>query len=305
MTSQRLFLAVALCALVCATAAEAQPVVHRFTSSNRPHANAWVLESETGLVLIDTPHMVPETRRLIAVMQATGKPLAGVFITHPHFDHFGGLAELRDAFGDFPIHATAPTAQQMKVIHDKQIAGYRKSFGDDVREEFVAPDRIVEGGDEITVAGITLAVDDLGPGEAHDNVVYYQAELKAVFAGDSSFHRRHFWVAEVRPMSCLRQLAHLQEVYADAAIINPGHGEPHAPAELARQVVYLQFIYAEVTVIATSGAAWDDDAREVVVDAIMVNFPHLETSFNPRWVAGKNADGVARELGLMTGGGGN
>lgn len=63
--------------------------------------NAFLLESEDGLTLIDTG-MPGSTAKILAAVQSLGKQpgdIHHILVTHCHFDHIGSLAELKQATG--------------------------------------------------------------------------------------------------------------------------------------------------------------------------------------------------------------
>ncbi|MDP2764793.1 MAG: MBL fold metallo-hydrolase, partial [Brevundimonas sp.] len=94
-------------------------VVHRQVSVPAAYnANAYWLESDSGIVLIDALMLRSDAHQLVAAMKETGKPLAGIILTHPHLDHFGGIRTVREAFGDVPVIATQATADGIKPAYD-------------------------------------------------------------------------------------------------------------------------------------------------------------------------------------------
>ena len=52
--------------------------------------NAYVIEGTDGVAVVDGTLTVSGGRALRARIEAIGKPLAGVLVTHAHPDHYGG-----------------------------------------------------------------------------------------------------------------------------------------------------------------------------------------------------------------------
>ena len=87
------------------------PKLNRYATTDQHwSANAYWLESQTGNLLIDALFLRSDVEAMAAAIKSRGKPLAGILLTHPHLDHFGGIAALRRIFGDVPVYATRDTA---------------------------------------------------------------------------------------------------------------------------------------------------------------------------------------------------
>jgi glyoxylase-like metal-dependent hydrolase (beta-lactamase superfamily II) len=79
--------------------------VHRFEASLFP-VNAYLVETGTGIVVVDATLSVSDGRALRARVDALKKPLAAVVITHSHPDHYGGVTSLLGGT-NVPIYAIA------------------------------------------------------------------------------------------------------------------------------------------------------------------------------------------------------
>lgn len=208
--------ATALLALPMPTAAQAtasQPRLHRHATTERGWAvNAYWLESDTGVVLVDALFLAPDVDALIATIRATGKPLAGILLTHAHIDHFGGIPRLRKAFGEVPVYATKPTAEAVQPLFERTSrAQWTKAYGDDFPREVFVPDRIVDSGTTVGIAGMRFTFRDLGPVETGNNTIIENLDRKLLFTGDATVFATAFYLGEGH--SCLA-LAALQALRA-------------------------------------------------------------------------------------------
>src|SRR5262245_58442031 len=71
----------------------AGPKIHRFTAAAFP-ANAYLVETPDGAILIDANLAVSDGRRIRARIDGLAKPLLGVIVTHAHPDHYGAIVEV-------------------------------------------------------------------------------------------------------------------------------------------------------------------------------------------------------------------
>lgn len=232
-------------ALLSATAAASQAPpppppkarVHTYTAASRSYdANAFWLESESGLVLIDALLLRSDARLLAAAMKATGKPLAGILLTHPHLDHFGGVRTIVDAFGGAPVYATRATAEGIKPAHDKAMSeGWPQTYGADYDPVPYVPDRIVASGATLELAGMRFEVRDYGPMEASNNSVIHNLDLNILFTGDATVSHAGVYVGEGRSRQVLVALNRLGRDFAAVRRVYSGHYAPAAIAPLVAQ----------------------------------------------------------------------
>lgn len=65
--------------------------------------NCWVVRDEaSGTVVAIDPGDEPD--RIAAAIEATGEPLAAIWLTHAHFDHIGGIAGLKRRWPAASVH---------------------------------------------------------------------------------------------------------------------------------------------------------------------------------------------------------
>ena len=68
--------------------------------------NAYLVETPAGIVVVDGTLTVSDSRAVRARLEAIGKPLLAVLVTHPHPDHYAGVAAVV-AGNDVPIVSAA------------------------------------------------------------------------------------------------------------------------------------------------------------------------------------------------------
>ena len=198
--------------------------------------NAYLLTApECGeAVLVDAPGAIwAQVSPLLAAAQCR---LTELWLTHGHWDHTQGAAEVVRATGakvrahlaDRPLYETP---QVMNAFMSARL-----------KLEPVYPDAWVEQGDTFSALGTPVVVRAV-PGHCPGNVLFYLAAARVVFVGDALFAGSVGRTdlpggsAEVLAASIRRQIYTLP----DETVVYPGHGSattvgeekqsnPHVPA---------------------------------------------------------------------------
>ncbi len=276
--------------------------LHRYVSNHISwNTNSYWIEGENGVALIDAQLLPSDARRLAAQIKASGKPLAGVIVTHPHSDHFGGLPVLKDLFGNFPVYATQATADGLAPTLKQMLASYNmpNAFGEALDERLVMPTNIIKDGETVTIAGIDFEIHDLGAGEAADNIIAYQKDLNVVFAGDTFYPFTHYYVGEGHVGGALKHLEFLRETYSADTYVLPGHNDASRVHAADQQIAYInRFIKAVKDARLAVGALDGNgrltrEARGAVVEQLMQDYAAYDDfSFGSRTILTWNSFGV-------------
>lgn len=111
-------------------------------------------------------------------LQEKGFVVAGILLTHGHFDHIWGAEKLRELSGVKIYALDAEEALCLDAgLNVSKMAG---------RACTVQPDILVKDGEEITVAGICCKVIAT-PGHTGGSCCYYVAEAGFLVSGDTLF----------------------------------------------------------------------------------------------------------------------
>jgi 8-hydroxy-5-deazaflavin:NADPH oxidoreductase len=216
------------------------PVVHRVEAEALP-VNAYLVETERGVVAVDGLLTVSDGRRLRARVDEFGKPLLGVLITHPHPDHYAGVAELV-AGQEVPVVATAGVAEVIRRDDAGKAAILEPMFGDEWPRERTFPTRTVADGETVAFDGVRFRVVDLGPGESpYDSLwVLEGAGPPQVFVGDVVYNRMHAYLADGHHDAWLGNLERVRAMFPADSVFYVGHGPPASPAHLDWQAGYIR-----------------------------------------------------------------
>lgn len=142
--------------------------------------NAYLLtEPGSGeAVLIDAPGGVWE--QVGPILKAEGCRLSELWITHGHWDHMQGAAEVVRATG---AKVSAHAADRVLIETPAVMEGFLRGG---IRLEPVKVDRWVGEGDRIEALGRVAEVRHV-PGHCPGNVLFYFADADAAFVGDALF----------------------------------------------------------------------------------------------------------------------
>lgn len=242
-------------ALVAASTVSAAPV-HRVTGHHGWDANAFIVEGEDAVVLVDALFLLPDVHALADRVERIGKPVAGLLLTHPHQDHFGGLALLRERLGDFPIVASAAAIAEIPRVHQQfQGSGQADGLVLPHYSRMLLPDTELAVDASLELGGMRIVSHHLGAGESVDAVVYEFPDEGLAFIGDIAMFHHHQYVGEGRPTAALAQLRELQARFGDGVQLMTGHGDSAPRAVIDAAIRYVE------DVMAAADAAMADPAN--------------------------------------------
>lgn len=138
-----------------------------------------VWDPETGRgAVVDPGGDVDAILAEIARHQVTVERIA---LTHGHFDHAGGAAELKERLGGVPIEG--PDERDRFLLDDLPTSGRRFGVPD---ARAVVPDRWLTEGDTLDLAGVPFAVLHT-PGHSPGSVTFVNHAGRFAFVGDVLF----------------------------------------------------------------------------------------------------------------------
>ena len=239
--------------------------VHRFQASLFP-VNAYLIESDSDVVAVDATLGMSDGQRLRARINETGKPLAGVIVTHAHPDHYGAVTALVSG-SDVPVYAVGGVDDVIRRDDAEKERILRPMFGDEWATIRTFPTHRVQDGDRVSIGRATFRVVDVGPGESpHDSWWMLESDaLARVFTGDLVYNHMHAYLADGFCDQWLDNLARAKrELPADAELF-VGHGDPiRGPEILDWQAGYIEAFVAAVQSGVENGLTGDELTGAVV-----------------------------------------
>ncbi len=140
-------------------------------------SNCYIIPGENGRAVVIDP---ASARDVKSFLEAKGLTLGAVIITHGHFDHFAGAAELKRSFD---TEVFAPKADlEMFLDADKCWADFMPY----TPYEELKPDVLFSDGETLMVCGTEFKVM-AAPGHTAGSCLLLCEELGAIFTGDVIF----------------------------------------------------------------------------------------------------------------------
>lgn len=137
-----------------------------------------LVDQETGSAVIIDPAF--DCGEVVDIIRRKGWQLAAIWITHAHFDHIAGVPEVLAAWGK-PV----PVA-----LHPADLPLWRSNGGADAFGFMLNPGPepafLVEDGQFLDLGESRVEVR-LVPGHSQGHVMYYAAQIAALFCGDVIF----------------------------------------------------------------------------------------------------------------------
>jgi glyoxylase-like metal-dependent hydrolase (beta-lactamase superfamily II) len=193
-----------------------------FTSTpNGFSVNSTLIYGEKEAILIDPQFLLSEAHRVVAGLLETKKNLTTIYVTHPHSDHYFGLAVLKQAFPEAKIVALPETVAGIKANWDLRYKAWISEYGGNIPGSGpVLPEPLQ--GKTLLLEGEKLEITGGMMGDAPNNSMVWIPSLHAVIAGDILFADVHFNVprepARKEWAKSLERIAALKP-----AVVIPGH----------------------------------------------------------------------------------
>lgn len=154
-----------------------------------------LISGERDAVLVDPPMTIAQTATVGDWIEATGKNLTRIFVSHGHGDHWFGSAELAERFGA-EVVATPGTIEQM---HGN--LAIREFFWDALFPGQIPATEVVATAltdNTISLEGNSLTVIEVGHTDTDDTSVLHVPSLALVVAGDVIYNGVHQFLREAQ-----------------------------------------------------------------------------------------------------------
>ena len=284
--------------------AEFIPRVHRYRATLGGFlVNAWLVETATAVVAVDATLAVPSTDELRAQLDAIGKPLRAVLLTHGHPDHYTGIGELIRGRGDLPVLATAGAIAQCHARDDEEAGflGSDQAFGSAYPKERVMPNQVVADGETFTVDDLSFSVRDSGPGESDADSLWVTniGGAPTVFSGDVVYHGMHSFFRDGHTREWLAALDRWLGEFDEATVFHGGHGDSFGLAALHWQRGYISAFVDLLGRMLAGRVTLPPEEQQLLMDRMHSYLPNDDLMMLVGWqfddmVVALRANGVLR-----------
>ncbi len=248
----------------------AVPVVEVITSPEPMGAvNSTLISAGDEVVVVDAQYTKTGATMVADAVEASGKTLTTIFITHAHPDHYFGARVLADRFPDAKVVAVASTVEGMRETAAQKVEQQATRLGDEFPGTPVVIPEVLTG--PLTVGGVELRVMDGLQGDSHPVSGVYVPATGTLVASDVAFSGVHAWTADSNAQSRAAWSTQLDELTALDGLqrVVPGHQAQDAdqsPAVLGATKAYVERFDAEVDKAADAGA---------LIEAMSTAYPEL------------------------------
>lgn len=184
-----------------------------------------LITGATEAVLVDTQYLEPDVEAVIREIEASGKTLTTIFITHGHFDHYFGLEMLLARYPD----ARAVASSSVAAYIAKGIGAERDSakafFGGKALDNSVVPEPL--DGDVLRLDTAELKIIDLEQADISPTSMVHIGSINAVITGDAIYNGVNPFLAMSGPADWPKWVASVDQVAAlNPTTVIAGHKAP-------------------------------------------------------------------------------
>lgn len=183
---------------------------------------------ERDAVLVDTQFTGAQVDAIGDLIEASGRTLRAIYITHGHVDHYFGLGRLLARFPDARPVATRAVAEHIAASRDAEVTASEPLFDDLALPGDSLPTGLED--DVLLLEGRELRAIDVGQSDISPSSVLHIPSLDAVIAGDVVYNGIHQFLALGGPeewSAWVDSIGRIEQL--KPKLIVAGHKQPDAP----------------------------------------------------------------------------
>jgi glyoxylase-like metal-dependent hydrolase (beta-lactamase superfamily II) len=184
-----------------------------------------LITGKTQAVLVDTQCREPDVQEVIRRIEASGKTLTTIFITHGHFDHYFGLDMLLAHFPYAKAVATPSVAAYIAGNHSAERKSAVAFFGGQALDSTVVPQAL--DADILRLDDAVFRVSDLEQADIAPTSIVHIPSIDAVIAGDAIYNGVNPFLAASSPSDWPKWVASVDRIAAlNPTTVIAGHKSP-------------------------------------------------------------------------------
>jgi glyoxylase-like metal-dependent hydrolase (beta-lactamase superfamily II) len=150
------------------------------------HVNTQMIEGPTAVVIFDGQLLLPYAGEVASYVQALGKPVDRIILSHAHSDHWSGLQALTERFPDAPLFALDGVADQIRARGQGRLDSFHPIYGDRIATKVTIPTKTITEGVQ-RIDGITYDFKRFVDAESDLQLAALLPEQKVLMAFDLVF----------------------------------------------------------------------------------------------------------------------
>jgi len=197
-----------------------------FTSSPEGFlATSTLVAGAKDAILIDAQFTLPDAKKLVDMLKASGKNLTLVYVTHQHPDHYFGFEVIKEAFPNAKLVALPATVAGIQKTAAEKVKQWKPLYKDAITKKPIVPEPLA--GDSLEVEGEKIEVVGGVQGDEAGNSYLYVPSLHTAILGDIAYDGVFPWTAETTPAERVAWIAALDAVAArNPTVVIAGHQKP-------------------------------------------------------------------------------
>jgi len=201
--------------------------------------NSIVIEGVHEAMLVDAQLTRTNAENVLRTVQATGKPLSTIYITHEHADHFLGLQVFKEAYPGVRILANSNVVDRINKVYQEKLDKWQALLGPDAASRAVVISKYDE--DFIRFENSRIEILKNLQGDTDANTMLWLPGQRTLIAGDILFNDQHVYTAETDATARKRWLDSLKKIrdLKPVAVI-PGHSKAGAPIDATSAVDFTE-----------------------------------------------------------------
>jgi len=210
-----------------------------------------LITGEKEAVLIDAQFTLADAKAVAARVQATGKALTTVYVTHAHPDHYFGFPALKEAFPEAKLVALPATIADIEKTWEAKVKQWKPLYKEAITDQPIVPEPLA--GTSIELEGAQLEIVGDLQGDAAGNSYVWIPSLATVVTGDIVYDQVFPWTAETTPETRTAWSATLDKLTAlGAKSVVPGHQKPEQKQDPSNLQFTQGYLKAYDTALASS-----------------------------------------------------